>query len=56
MWGWDSGRTRLMADEFGRLGYRVYVPKVFATPEYSKALCVLPTPTADCTPHSDTSS
>lgn len=32
VWGWDSGRTRLMADEFGRLGYRVYVPKVFATP------------------------
>ena len=28
VWGWDSGRTRLLADEFGHLGYRVYVPKL----------------------------
>ena len=28
MWGWDSGRTRLLADEFATAGYRVYVPKV----------------------------
>jgi dienelactone hydrolase len=28
VWGWNSGRTRAMADEFGRLGYTVYVPKL----------------------------
>lgn len=28
VWGWHSGRTRLMADDLTRGGYRVYVPKL----------------------------
>ena len=32
VWGWNSGRTRALADEFGRQGYRVYVPKSFVEP------------------------
>mmetsp|Transcript_7499 Transcript_7499/g.18200 ORF Transcript_7499/g.18200 Transcript_7499/m.18200 type:complete len:264 (-) Transcript_7499:114-905(-) len=28
VWGWNGGRTRLLADEFAQGGYRVYVPKV----------------------------
>ena len=28
VWGWDSGRTRALADAFAEQGYRTYVPKV----------------------------
>lgn len=28
VWGWDSGRTRALADAFADQGYRTYVPKV----------------------------
>ena len=30
MWGWDSGRTRALADAFAAEGYRVYVPKLLS--------------------------
>jgi dienelactone hydrolase len=28
VWGWDSGRTRALADAFAEQGYHTYVPKV----------------------------
>ena len=28
VWGWNSGRTRALADAFAEQGYRTYVPKV----------------------------
>jgi len=32
VWGWDSGRTRALADAFAEEGYRVYVPKLLQPP------------------------
>ena len=32
VWGWNSGRTRALADAFAAGGYRVYVPKLLAPP------------------------
>ena len=32
VWGWNSGRTRALADAFAGGGYRVYVPKLLAPP------------------------
>lgn len=32
IWGWNSGRTRLVADEFAAEGYLVVVPRSFKVP------------------------
>lgn len=32
VWGWDSGRTRALADSFAADGFRVYVPKLLDPP------------------------